>query len=364
MTTRPLRTSAPAVAPHGGPRGAGADAHVRIDLSTHVNPYGAPPYVLERARGADLSAYPDPTSHAARDAASHRWQRPIEELAFGAGVSELLPALFSAQLTRVDTVVLATPLYGEYLRAAQLVSARAVSVARRSNVPRSSRFLASLKRFAPKVMVVAAPGNPLGERWTRDELTELADAAERQRCLLVIDQSYDAFLDEPLGDPVIAGHPAVVHLRSLTKDFALAGVRAAFAIAPAPIIRALEERRAPWSASAPAQSAAVASFEPAAQQHVVATTRMLRRDVSTFAALLRDAGIGVRETDVHWLLCNMSTAQAERLERQAGIRVRTLEDHLLAGLARIVAPLPEQQAMVVEAIASVHIPTHRSTDTV
>ncbi|MDZ7631605.1 MAG: aminotransferase class I/II-fold pyridoxal phosphate-dependent enzyme [Gemmatimonadaceae bacterium] len=221
-------------------------------------------------------------------------------------------------------------------------------------MPRTARMLAAMRRFAPRIVVVVAPGNPRGEAWTVDELTQLADAAHERRCLLVIDQSYNAFLDRPLGDPALPGHPAVLHLRSLTKDFAIAGLRAAFAIGPAAVIRALEARRAPWSASAPAQAAAVACCEPEAQQHVVATTRALRRDAADFARSLREAGIGVHETQVHWVLCSLSTAQAHRLEHQHGIRVRTLDDHLLTGLARIVAPVSQQRTEVVHAIAAVH----------
>lgn len=351
-TSRSAAPSSPALAPHGGPRGGGGDALIRIDLSTNVNPYGAPPSVLDAARAADLCAYPDPTSHDARSAAAMAWQRPIGEIAFGAGVSELLPALFSALLGRNNTVVLASPLYGEYARAAQLVGARTLSVARRRTVPHISRLFAAVRRFAPKLLVVAAPGNPLGEAWTRDELAELADAAHARQCLLVIDQSYDAFLDAPLGDPALPGHPAVMHFRSLTKDFAIAGLRAAYAIGPAAIIRRLEERRAPWPASAPAQAAAEATFASAAQAYVTRTTRALREDVADFADALRAAGVSARKTDVHWVLCTLSTAQANRLAHDAGIRVRTLDDHLLAGLARIVVPRRDQQAMIARAVAS------------
>lgn len=361
MSAGAPRCATPALAPHGGPRGGDGDARIRLDLSTNVNPYGAPTSVLDAVRRADLSAYPDPTSHEARACAARGWQRPIDELAFGAGVSELLPALFRAQLAPGDTIVCATPLYGEYARAAQLASARCIGIARRSHVPPTRRLLAALRRVAPKLMVVAAPGNPLGEAWSLNDLLVLADAAIEHRCLLVIDQSYDAFLDQPLGDPALPGHAAVIHLRSLTKDFAIAGLRAAFAIAPSPIIRSITAQRAPWSASTPAQAAAIASFVPHAQQHVTRTTRALRTDAHAFVGALRAVGVGARTTDVHWILCNMSTAQAARLECDAGIRVRMLDDHLLAGLARIVVPPSTMQADVVEAIAAALRSSHHST---
>lgn len=352
MTSQGPRGTTPPVAPHGGLRGGSSDARLRHDLSTNVNPYGPPPCVIESARAANLSAYPDPTSLAARACAAQHWHRPIDELAFGAGVSELLPALFAAVLRRDDRVVLAAPLYGEYARAAQLADAKTVGVTRRSTMPYVNRLLAALRRHTPRVLVIVAPGNPLGDAWTRDDLALLANAAAERDCLLVIDQSYDAFLDQPLGDPALPGHPAVVHLRSLTKDFAIAGLRAAYAIGPAPVMTQLEAQRAPWAASTPAQAAAIASFSADAQQHVQQTTRALRRDALAFTEALRTIGAGIRMTDVHWVLCSLSVAQAARLEQAAGIRVRTLEDHLLTGLARIAAPIPALQAEVVSAIAT------------
>ncbi len=354
--------SAPRPVPHGGARGVPADHAVRIDLSTNVNPYGAPPSVLQAARAADLSAYPDPTSHEARAAAARAWQCPLENIAFGAGVSELLPALCSAQLRRDDCVVLAAPIYGEYARAAQLCGARVVSVRQLTGTSRTDRLIAALRQSQARMLVVVAPGNPLGERWGADELAVLADAAQQGDALLVIDQSYDAFLDVPLGDPVLRGHPVVVHLRSLTKDLAIAGVRAAYAVGPPGVICELETQRAPWAASAPAQAAAVASFAPDAQLHVTHTTRALRRDVARFAHDLRARGVTVHDTDVHWLLCELSAEHVLQLECEAGVRVRTLDDHDLSGLARIVTPATSRHDAVVDAIADLFTSRRHHTE--
>ena len=53
----------------------------------------------------------------------------------------------------------------------------------------------------------------------------------------------------PLGTPALGGHDAVLHLRSMTKDHALAGVRVAFGVAAPDVAESLERVRVPWAAS-------------------------------------------------------------------------------------------------------------------
>src|SRR5581483_11525183 len=93
------------------------------------------------------------------------------------------------------------------------------------------RLADAVRRHRPRLVFLCVPNNPTGGAVAPEALQEYAAACAAVGTLLVLDQSYDAFADYPLGTPALGGHPSVVHLRSITKDHALAGVRAGFAIA-------------------------------------------------------------------------------------------------------------------------------------
>ncbi|CAN5848444.1 hypothetical protein BH20GEM3_BH20GEM3_04110 [soil metagenome] len=220
---------------------------VRLDFSTTLNAWGPAPVVLHALRAARPDVYPDPEALAPRQAASARWGRPVEEITFWAGATELIHAVCFAFLRSIDTVLVPGPTFGEYARAAALCGARvlqgtATPPAYALEIPAIS---AAVIQHRPRLAFLCSPNNPTGQSFGRDELRGLADACAAAGSLLVLDQSFDAFTAQPLGVPALPDHPAVLHLRSFTQDHALAGVRAAFAVGAAPVVAGLARARPP-----------------------------------------------------------------------------------------------------------------------
>jgi histidinol-phosphate/aromatic aminotransferase/cobyric acid decarboxylase-like protein len=267
--------------------------HGRGSFAVCINAYGPAPIVRAAVLAASIDDYPDPHCVVAREAASVRWRRPIEEIACGAGTAELIHALALALLKPGDGVVIPRPAFSEYGRAALLAGAR---------VHRATHdgFIAALREHRPRVAFLAAPTSPAGLALSRAALRAVADVCAESATTLVLDQAYDAFTAEPLGTPALPGHPAVVHLRSLTKDHALAGVRVGFAIGPAPMIAALARVRVPWAVSAAAQAAAVAALTDEAEAHVCRTIARLRVSTSELWSWCDSVGIERVPSDTHY----------------------------------------------------------------
>lgn len=346
-------------APHGGPAGAADLARPpRIDFSASINAFGPAEAVLRAIREATVDAYPDPDSTLARRAVAERWRVEVEEVAFGAG-AELIHATCFAFLRPGDTVLVPGPTFGEYARASALSGARILQgiASPPTFALDAGAIAAAVVQHRPRLVFLCTPNNPTGQALAREQVRSVADACAAAGTLLVLDQAYDAFVRSPLGTPALAGHPAVLALRSLTKDHALAGVRIGVAVGPAEVIDAVERARPPWAASALAQAAAVAALSAAGEAHLAATLPRLREERARLETALVRLGIPVVPSETHFLLVGVGDAAAVsgRLLAEHGIRVRDCTSFGLAGHVRIAVRLPAENdalLMAVEAVCS------------
>ena len=331
-----------------------------------LNAYGAAPIVRralrDAVRGRAWETYPEPTGIAAREAAGARWACEPESLTVGAGAAELIHALSAALLRPGDTVLVPRHGFAEYARAATLHAARvarvgpaSTSLAALGDGPPLAVWLSALRRVKPRLVFLCSPGNPAGRLWPVDEIVALADACEASGATLVLDQAYDDFTALPVGRPALPSHRGVVHLRSLTKGHALAGVRVALAQGEPAVIRSIDAVRPPWPVSSIAQSAITAALSDAALTHVHRTTRRLRRHAIELARSLDDLGIATAPTATHILLARVGDATAVRkaLLRSHGVRVRDCSSFGLPRHIRVAARTPADNALLVTALAGI-----------
>jgi histidinol-phosphate/aromatic aminotransferase/cobyric acid decarboxylase-like protein len=308
----------------------GEAVHGRGSFAVCVNAYGPAPNVREAIISASIDAYPDARCIAACEAAAARWRRPVGEVACGAGTAELIHALATALLRPGDRVVIPRPAFAEYGRAALLAGARV-------HRPASGDLVAAIRQHRPTLAFIAAPTSPAGAPVTRAMLQAIADVCAEGDTLLVLDQAYDAFTSEPLGTPALPGHPAVLHLRSLTKDHALAGVRVGFAIGPPSTIAALNRVRVPWMVSAPAQAAAIAALTDEAEAHVRRTIALLRQSAADLWSWCDDQGIERVPSDTHYGLLRA---------RATGVQVRDCTSFGLPSWIRVAVRTEPENAVL------------------
>jgi histidinol-phosphate aminotransferase len=179
----------------------------------------------------------------------------------------------------------------------------------------------------------------------------VADACAETGALLVLDQSYDAFLAEPLGTPALPGHPAVLCVRSITKDHALAGVRVAFAVGPGEVVRALEAARVPWAASSLAQAAAVAALSREGEEHLRHTLPRLRAERERLERAFARSRIRTRATATYFLLAEVGDATrfTAALRRRDAIAVRDCSSFGLPRHIRVAARMPRENDALIGA---------------
>ncbi|MEQ4512445.1 MAG: histidinol-phosphate transaminase [Dickeya sp.] len=148
-----------------------------------------------------------------------------------------------------DAVLFCPPTYGMYA-----VSAETLGVERRI-VPATTDWQLDLAAIVDaldnvKVIYVCSPNNPTGNLINPDDLRQLLELA-RGRAIVAIDEAYIEFCPQATTAGWLAQYPHQVVLRTLSKAFALAGLRCGFTLASAEVIQLLLKVIAPYPLALP-----------------------------------------------------------------------------------------------------------------
>ncbi len=351
-------------ASHGGPSGDIDDDLTHIDFSVSLNAFGPAAHVLSAIYNAAIDTYPDPTSRKVRDVASRYWNISPDNVLFGAGASELIHFTVNALVRANDSVVIPLPAFGEYQRTSALFSANIYTIPWMSDtltidINKTIDVIADVK---PSLTFLCSPNNPTGQIVHTSDIARIADTCAQTGGILLIDQSYDAFAEHPAGTPVLHKHPNVLHLRSITKDHALAGIRAGFLVGSKKLLDIIDRVRIPWSTSTVAQAAATAALTSLGDTHLAATITKLRSEQKRILQRISQLGLKGPISGTHMQLINVTDATRvqQHLLRSYGIRVRDCSSFSLPNHIRVAARTQIENdefiAAITEMVNNGHIP--------
>jgi histidinol-phosphate aminotransferase len=321
-----------------------------VDFSVNSNPLGPSPRVREALAGIDVARYPDDDASDLRAALAQRFGVSPEQVLVANGSAELIWLVCLAYVRPGDTVAIFGPTFGEYERAARLAGGRVITF----SAPREDAFriavpqaLAWLRTANARIAFICNPNNPTGTYLEPAVIAALVDA--NPETLFIIDEAYAAFLRPEAGLDALLheiNRGNVLLMRSMTKDYAIAGLRLGYALAAAEVIDALARAKPPWSVSRPALSAGLASLDDEA--HLRRSQLSAAEAVTFLQAELRRLGVTVHETRTNFLLAEVGDAARMRsaLLRE-GLVVRDCTSFGLPTCIRIAArPLDECRRLV------------------
>ncbi|GAH86784.1 unnamed protein product, partial [marine sediment metagenome] len=180
----------------------------------------------------------------------------------GSGAVELIRLIALTYFRHGDSVLILEPTFGEYRVACQLLGAEVVNQWGREEegfAPRIEETVNLIKQRHPRGVFICNPNNPTGQYLTRREVEMILDACGDG--LLILDEAYVAFVDKSWSSIDLISRGNVVIVRSMTKDYALAGLRLGYAVSNEEIINALRRVCPPWNVNAMAQKAGVIVLE-------------------------------------------------------------------------------------------------------
>ena len=328
------------------------DPDAVLDFSVNSNPFGPSPKVWEALRAMPLDRYPDREALALRRALAARLDVEIQQIVMGNGVAEALWLVALAFVRPGDDVLVINPTFDEYARAAVLMGAHVETWAASAETQFAIAPEAIHERLAalkPRLAFCCNPNNPTGAMVSRAALE--AWATDHPETLFVIDEAYVNFALSA-ASVIGVGVPNLLALRSMTKDYALAGLRLGYAVGPAHVISALARVRPPWSVNALAQAAGLAAL--ADDAHLQRTLVQLQAEKSKLVAGLSALGLAPVPSATHYFLVEVGDAAAFRSALlQHGVMVRDCTSFGLPQYVRIATRRPAENARLLEAIREV-----------
>jgi len=335
--------------PHGGnvhalARRLGVETQTVLDFSASINPLGPPPEVIEAlAGGLDhlLVNYPEPRAETLAAEIAARLGLSEERIVVGNGSTELIHLLPRAVGRRSEAgrALIAAPAFSEYQAALEREGWTVEHFLCRPEDGFAPDMEALKERLAGqdlpgfRLAFLGQPANPTGVLTDPADLAACARIQERRAGLLIVDEAFIDFAPEYSLAGGLGELPAVVILRSLTKFYALPGLRLGFLAASEEIAARLRNLQPPWSVNALAQAAGRLCL--AAEDHADKTRKTVAAERGRLAGGLKRLGLRVIPSAANFLTARLGPGHppanevVEALARQA-ILIRDCAD--FAGL--------------------------------
>jgi threonine-phosphate decarboxylase len=300
-----------------------------LDFSANINPLGPSPKALQRLRRdlALIRFYPDTENRELRGLVANAAGIDRDCILFGNGATPLLHLIPRALKPR--RAVILEPGFSEYSAALKQEHCQIHRLLLRPetgfHLDRKALF-DTVRRARPDVLILGNPNNPTGNVVPRRLLSELIDTCSKRRIYLVLDESFLDFTPHPSRALDATKHSRLIVVRSLTKFWALAGLRIGYLVAHKRLVEKLSASLEPWSVNTLASAAAAESLRD--QKYRDRTWNLVRRERAFLTKQL--AGLGWLEplpSETNFLLVRItapgitSTHLCERLaERNILIR--------------------------------------------
>lgn len=321
-----------------------------IKLASNENPLGPSPKAREAMIATIERAhyYPDGAGYYLREAIAEKLGLSMANVILGNGSNEIIEFIGHAYLQPGDDIVVAEHSFAVYRLMAQLFGARVIDVPDPNFTHDLEAMLAAITPRTKEVFI-ANPNNPTGTMVLQDEIDRFMERVP-DRVLVVFDEAYYEFLDEPpdVLKYVRAGRNVVV-LRTFSKIQGLANLRIGYGLAAPEIVEVLQRARQPFNANGIAQAGALAGLKDT--EHMELTRRVTHEGRNFLHASFLDMGLDFVPGHANFVLVRVGDGKKvfEALLRR-GIIVRAMGSYGLPEYIRVSVGTKSQNEAFVSAL--------------
>ena len=299
-------------------------------LNDNANLFGVNPAVLEVAETFDFArlwAYPSENSDALRARVAAEFGVSADEVIVGNGSDELLDITSKCFLNPDDKFCSPSPTFSMYKFYARLNLAR---ISEKVIRPDFSLDADSLIEERAKLTSVCQPNNPTANLFDRAEVSRVLNESSG---VAVLDEAYADFCGSNMLSDVMAAEHAI-DLRTYSKAYGIAGLRAGFAIARKEVIDELRRVRTPFGLNTFTETVAAKALDNG--DWLRDTVAEMKRQREYLASELRARQFLVYPSECNFLLCKPPVGGPALVSalKSEGVAIRDcnafplLEDHV------------------------------------
>ena len=337
--------------PHGGDI---YGKNISLDFSANINPFGMPEGVKAALEAAVKTAeiYPDPYCRVLRESIANYEGVKSENILCGNGAEELIFA-FAHSLNKEKPALIIEPTFSEYAAALRAAGADYQSyILSKKNAYHLTQDILKLDFSDYSALFLCSPNNPTGFLAEPAILEAIAATGIR----LLLDVSFLDFTQNPHVYDIaqlLQKYPNVCVLRSMTKTYAIAGVRLGYALcSDSAFLEGMAQKTPCWNVSAFAQQAGVAAL---GEQGRLRESILEIADIKeALVCRLNKLGITVFKGEANYLLLYSDKPLYQALLAR-GILVRDCSDFegLKSGFIRISVRKQEENERLLAALKEI-----------
>lgn len=220
-----------------------------MDFSVNINPLGVPETLIENLKKEleEMVRYPEIDGASGKEVLAQHLGLKNENLILGNGATELI-YLFARSL-KPEKVLIVKPTFTEYSKAFRLVGSSIYDYYTKEEKDfaiQIEELVSKIDDIKPDVLVICNPNNPTGVFTESKELIPVLDKLREINAYLFIDESFIDFTDKTSCISLIDEYNIFI-LRSMTKIFAVPGLRLGYGIGREAIIFKLNQIKEPWT---------------------------------------------------------------------------------------------------------------------
>lgn len=306
---------------------------VVADFSANINPLGLNTAIKQAIIDSvdKIIHYPDPEAHDLRSAIAEYYGVKPKYLALGNGAAELI--YLYTQVCKKKRVLLLVPCFSEYQRASLAANLEIEFL----YLQEQENFNIDYQKVAEKIpengiIFLANPNNPTGNLLNLVKLEELLILAEQKHSDILVDESFIDFVatEQYSCSDLVNKYPNLAIIHSLTKIFALPGLRLGFGLFNPKIVEQIDKAKDVWNVNSLAQRAGVVALQ---QEEYVIETREQVAQLRTefFHALQKFKMLKVYPSTVNFLLIQLvdwlDAGEFVAKMRKKGIMIRDCSNY-------------------------------------
>ena len=327
-----------------------------VKLASNENPLGPSPRAVAAIKSAlaELNRYPDGASYELRRKIAERHRVTPDHIFAAGGSVEVLNLLAFLFIRPGLNSVFSEHAFAIYPLATLAAGGSYKAVPARGGYEHDLDAIADAIDVNTRLAFLGNPNNPTGTIYRRAQWRRFL-ARVPEHVVIVADEAYFEFVRDPEYPNSLEDHDGrrlIVTMRTFSKIFWLAGLRAGYAVANPGIVRLLNNVRQPFNVTSLAQVAVLAAMEDRA--HIERTLEVNAQGMTYLEGEFRRLGIPFVPSHANFILTEVGDGRAvyDALLRK-GVIVRPMDGYGYPRHVRISVGLPEENRRLVEALEQV-----------